>query len=92
MKRTVTIKVNFFIIDPYSTTEYAPQYLVPSQEGEYELRSSVLVDGGDRFGVSAVVFDKYEELIWMGNQGVCIFYHTKLISQYRRYRFFTCTI
>uniref|UniRef100_A0A2H1X1K5 SFRICE_013878 n=1 Tax=Spodoptera frugiperda TaxID=7108 RepID=A0A2H1X1K5_SPOFR len=53
---------------PYAA-EYAPQYLVPKQSAEYEVRSSVLVDGGDRFGVSAVVFDKYEELIWMGNQG-----------------------
>ncbi|KAF9415411.1 hypothetical protein HW555_006938 [Spodoptera exigua] len=53
---------------PYAA-EYAPQYLVPKQSAEYEVRSSVLVDGGDRFGVSAVVFDKFEELIWMGNQG-----------------------
>lgn len=54
---------------PY-TQEFTPQYLIPSHEAEYEARSSVLVDGGDRFGVSAVVFDKYQELIWMGNQGV----------------------
>nr|XP_049694171.1 PAN2-PAN3 deadenylation complex catalytic subunit PAN2 isoform X3 [Helicoverpa armigera] len=53
---------------PY-TADYAPQYLPPKQAAEYEVRASVLVDGGDRFGVSAVVFDKYEELIWMGNQG-----------------------
>lgn len=49
--------------------DYNPQYMVPTKEAEYEVRTSVLVDGGDRFGVSAVVFDKYEELIWMGNQG-----------------------
>lgn len=48
-----------------------PSFLV-KKEAEYELRAGVLVDGGDRFGVSSVVFDKYEELIWMGNQGVSI--------------------
>lgn len=57
------------IEDPYAA-EYTPQYLMPTQEGEYEVRNSILVDGGDRFGVSAVQFDKFEELIWMGNQGV----------------------
>ncbi|XP_060803415.1 PAN2-PAN3 deadenylation complex catalytic subunit PAN2 [Amyelois transitella] len=56
------------LTDPYAA-EYTPQYLLPTQEAEYGVRSSVLVDGGDRFGVSAVVFDKYEELTWMGNQG-----------------------
>ncbi|KAL0883341.1 hypothetical protein ABMA27_016748 [Loxostege sticticalis] len=53
---------------PYAA-EFTPQYMVPNHDAEYEVRSSVLVDGGDRFGVSAVVFDKFEELIWMGNQG-----------------------
>ncbi|XP_053609702.1 PAN2-PAN3 deadenylation complex catalytic subunit PAN2 isoform X2 [Plodia interpunctella] len=59
---------NHLMPDPYAA-EYTPQYLLPTHEAEYEVRSTVLVDGGDRFGVSAVVFDKYEELIWMGNQG-----------------------
>lgn len=61
--------MQLIVLGPY-TAEYAPQYMVPNQAAEYEVRASVLVDGGDRFGVSAVVFDKYEELIWMGNQGV----------------------
>lgn len=43
-------------------------------EAEYHIRSTVAVDGGDRFGVSAVVFDKHEELVWMGNQGVKYFF------------------
>ncbi|KAL4707760.1 hypothetical protein ACJJTC_001706 [Scirpophaga incertulas] len=49
--------------------EFTPQYIAPNQEAEYEIRSNIIVDGNDRFGVSAVVFDKYEELIWMGEQG-----------------------
>lgn len=44
--------------------------MIPNPDADYEVRSSVLVDGGDRFGVSAVTFDKFEELIWMGNAGV----------------------
>ncbi|CAH2230052.1 jg20261 [Pararge aegeria aegeria] len=46
-----------------------PQPFVVKKEAEYELRAGVLADGGDRFGVSSVIFDKHEELIWMGNQG-----------------------
>ncbi|CAH2096423.1 unnamed protein product [Euphydryas editha] len=57
------------IMDDQFQAKYSQPYILRNQEAEYEVRSTVLVDGGDRFGVSASVFDKYEELIWMGNQG-----------------------
>ncbi|CAH0715721.1 unnamed protein product, partial [Brenthis ino] len=49
--------------------EYSQPYILRNEEAEYEIRSTVLVDGGDHYGVSSVVFDKFEELVWMGNQG-----------------------
>lgn len=42
----------------------------PQQHGEFQRVHSLLVDGGDRYGVSSVTIDLSEELIWVGNQGV----------------------
>ncbi|XP_046443074.1 PAN2-PAN3 deadenylation complex catalytic subunit PAN2-like isoform X2 [Daphnia pulex] len=37
--------------------------------GVFSEKSSILIDGGDRFGVSAIHWDLQEELLWVGNQG-----------------------
>jgi len=42
---------------------------------EFHETRTLLADGGDRFGVSTATFDTIEELMWMGNQGVCYWYY-----------------
>ena len=46
-----------------------PSNVVVDEIGEL---ASILMDGSDRFGVSTVLFDSHEELIWVGNEGVSL--------------------
>jgi len=55
------------------TNEFVPaaeQFGEDFAGAEFHETRALLADGGDRFGVSTAVFDTFEELMWMGNQGV----------------------
>lgn len=59
------MSVNGFIP---TTEQFGEEY----EGAEFHETHTLLADGGHRFGVSTLVFDTMEELMWMGNQGVSI--------------------
>lgn len=52
---------SYVTVNEHFTGEYV--------ESEFHERSSIIVDGGENFGVNSLAFDHFEELLWMGNQG-----------------------
>lgn len=74
---TYFTSLSFSVYDNANQNDYAPSFeqfgISQSEQAEYVEFGTVLADGGDRFGVSAVTFDTQEELLWMGNEGVNIF-------------------
>lgn len=66
-----------FVVDMYEApnrpNQFSPNfrpYNLGEADPEYVEFCSVLADGGEQYNVTTVAYDAYEELLWMGNQGV----------------------
>ncbi|VVC95678.1 unnamed protein product [Leptidea sinapis] len=55
--------------DDAYVSDFPQPYGANNPDAEYVKKAGVLVDEADEFGVTAITFDKYEELIWMGHAG-----------------------
>jgi hypothetical protein len=76
----LSILIEFLVYDDGAGDYAEGEYAIPNEnfeevafnDAEFQETQTILADGGDRFGVSAVCFDVQEELLWMGNQGVLL--------------------
>ncbi|XP_041478319.1 PAN2-PAN3 deadenylation complex catalytic subunit PAN2-like isoform X1 [Lytechinus variegatus] len=55
------------VVEDYVNGSHSQLHM--GNSGMYQELRSVMMDGGDRFGVSTIMADTQEELVWVGNQG-----------------------
>lgn len=71
------------IADGFNGGMFAPK--------EFNLMKSAIIDGGDRgFCSSAIVFDTHQELLWMGNQGVCWIAFYDFLTKFSKFLHMCC--